>query len=93
MNDAKKLTNNAGVPIADNQNVMTAAPEALHQITIVMSDRGIPATYRHMRGLGVTRSVRSQSASNTSSTPSALAITTTPPGLTVNPRARSCSRS
>ncbi|MFA0070126.1 catalase, partial [Vibrio breoganii] len=26
--------------------------EALHQITIVMSDRGIPATYRHMHGFG-----------------------------------------
>jgi hypothetical protein len=28
------------------------AAEALHQITIVMSDRGIPATYRHMHGFG-----------------------------------------
>ncbi len=27
-------------------------PEALHQITILMSDRGIPATYRHMNGYG-----------------------------------------
>ncbi len=30
----------------------TSLPEALHQITIVMSDRGIPATYRHMHGFG-----------------------------------------
>ena len=27
-------------------------PEALHQVTIVMSDRGIPASYRHMHGFG-----------------------------------------
>ncbi|GAA1023661.1 hypothetical protein GCM10009565_25500 [Amycolatopsis albidoflavus] len=30
----------------------TNLPEALHQITIVMSDRGIPKTYRHMHGFG-----------------------------------------
>ncbi len=28
------------------------APEALHQITILMSDRGQPASYRHMNGYG-----------------------------------------
>lgn len=28
----------------------TRLPEALHQITILMSDRGIPRTYRHMHG-------------------------------------------
>jgi len=28
------------------------SPEALHQITILMSDRGQPATYRHMNGYG-----------------------------------------
>ena len=28
------------------------APEALHQITILMSDRGLPASYRHMNGYG-----------------------------------------
>ncbi|HEY0495924.1 MAG TPA: catalase [Kutzneria sp.] len=27
-------------------------PEALHQVTIVMSDRGIPKSYRHMHGFG-----------------------------------------
>lgn len=27
-------------------------PQAMHQITILMSDRGIPATYRHMDGFG-----------------------------------------
>ncbi|MDY0749035.1 catalase [Paucibacter sp. R3-3] len=30
----------------------TSLPEALHQVTIVMSDRGIPASYRHMHGFG-----------------------------------------
>jgi catalase len=33
-------------------DVWTSLPEALHQVTIVMSDRGIPATYRHMHGFG-----------------------------------------
>lgn len=28
------------------------SPEALHQITILFSDRGIPADYRHMNGYG-----------------------------------------
>ncbi|ELR99081.1 catalase [Gloeocapsa sp. PCC 73106] len=28
------------------------SPEAMHQITILMSDRGIPQTYRHMNGYG-----------------------------------------
>lgn len=28
------------------------APEALHQITILMSDRGLPRSYRHMNGYG-----------------------------------------
>ncbi|HLO42381.1 MAG TPA: catalase [Phycisphaerales bacterium] len=27
-------------------------PEALHQVTILMSDRGIPASYRHLHGFG-----------------------------------------
>jgi catalase len=27
-------------------------PEALHQVTVVMSDRGIPRSYRHMHGFG-----------------------------------------
>jgi catalase len=35
-----------------NWDFWTSLPEALHQITIVMSDRGIPATYRHMHGFG-----------------------------------------
>ena len=27
-------------------------PQSLHQVTILMSDRGIPASYRHMHGFG-----------------------------------------
>ena len=29
------------------------SPEAMHMITLVLSPRGIPATYRHMQGFGV----------------------------------------
>ena len=35
-----------------NWDFWTGLPEALHQITIVMSDRGIPRGYRHMHGFG-----------------------------------------
>ena len=34
----------------NNWDFWTSLPEALHQITIVMSSRGLPATYRHMHG-------------------------------------------
>lgn len=36
----------------NNWDFWTTLPEALHQVTIVMSDRGIPASYRHMHGFG-----------------------------------------
>ena len=36
----------------NNWDFWTSLPEALHQTTIVMSDRGLPATYRHMHGFG-----------------------------------------
>ena len=36
----------------DNWDFWTSLPEALHQVTIVMSDRGIPKDYRHMHGFG-----------------------------------------
>jgi catalase len=36
----------------NNWDFWTSLPEALHQVTIVMSDRGIPTTYRHMHGFG-----------------------------------------
>lgn len=37
---------------SNNWDYWTLLPEALHQVTIVMSDRGIPASYRHMHGFG-----------------------------------------
>ena len=36
----------------NNWDYWTLLPEALHQITILMSDRGNPRTYRHMHGFG-----------------------------------------
>jgi len=36
----------------NNWDFWTMLPEALHQVTIVMSDRGIPHSYRHMHGFG-----------------------------------------
>ena len=36
----------------NNWDFWTNLPEALHQVTIVMSDRGIPDGYRHMHGFG-----------------------------------------
>ncbi|AXB80370.1 catalase [Novosphingobium sp. P6W] len=36
----------------NNWDFWSLLPEALHQVTIVMSDRGIPRSYRHMHGFG-----------------------------------------
>lgn len=36
----------------NNWDFWTLLPESLHQVTIVMSDRGIPKSYRHMHGFG-----------------------------------------
>ena len=36
----------------NNWDFWTSLPEALHQVTITMSDRGIPKSYRHMDGFG-----------------------------------------
>ncbi len=36
----------------NNWDFWTMLPEALHQVTILMSDRGNPRTYRHMNGFG-----------------------------------------
>ncbi len=36
----------------NNWDFWTNLPESLHQVTIVMSDRGLPASYRHMHGFG-----------------------------------------
>lgn len=35
-----------------NWDFWTLLPEALHQITVLMSDRGIPSSYRKMHGFG-----------------------------------------
>ena len=37
---------------SNNWDFWTSLPEALHQVTITMSDRGIPKSYRHMHGFG-----------------------------------------
>lgn len=36
----------------NNWDFWTSLPEALHQVTITMSERGIPASFRHMNGYG-----------------------------------------
>jgi catalase len=36
----------------NNWGFWTGLPEALHQVTITMSERGIPRSYRHMHGFG-----------------------------------------
>ncbi len=36
----------------NNWDFWTLLPEAIHQVTITMSDRGIPYSYRHMNGYG-----------------------------------------
>ncbi|MDR1820872.1 MAG: catalase [Oscillospiraceae bacterium] len=36
----------------NNWDFWSSLPEALHQVTITMSDRGIPLSYRHMHGFG-----------------------------------------
>ncbi len=36
----------------NNWDFWTSLPEAIHQVTITMSDRGIPYSYRHMNGYG-----------------------------------------
>ncbi|MBW2671525.1 MAG: catalase [Deltaproteobacteria bacterium] len=36
----------------NNWDFWTLLPEALHQVTITMSERGIPYSYRHMNGYG-----------------------------------------
>ncbi|MCP4687654.1 MAG: catalase [Desulfobacterales bacterium] len=36
----------------NNWDFWTSLPEALHQVTITMSERGVPYSYRHMNGYG-----------------------------------------
>ena len=53
LNHAIKRDPRTGMRSADNNwDFWTLLPEALHQVTIVMSDRGIPRTFRHMHGFG-----------------------------------------
>ncbi|MBB2198718.1 catalase [Gluconacetobacter sp. 1c LMG 22058] len=53
LNHAIKRDPRTGLRSADNNwDFWTLLPEALHQVTIVMSDRGIPKSYRHMHGFG-----------------------------------------
>lgn len=53
LNHAVKRDPHTGMRSADNNwDYWTLLPEALHQVTIVMSERGIPRSYRHMHGFG-----------------------------------------
>lgn len=53
LNHAVKRDPRTGLRSAtSNWDFWTLLPEALHQVTIVMSDRGIPQSYRHMHGFG-----------------------------------------
>ncbi len=53
LNHAVKRDPRTNLRSADNNwDFWTLLPEALHQITILMSDRGLPKTYRHMHGFG-----------------------------------------
>jgi catalase len=53
LNHAIKRDPRTGLRSANsNWDFWTLLPEALHQVTIVMSDRGIPRTLRHMHGFG-----------------------------------------
>src|SRR5213592_1735432 len=53
LNHAIKRDPRTGLRSADyNWDFWTLLPEALHQVTIVMSDRGIPKSFRNMHGFG-----------------------------------------
>lgn len=53
LNHAVKRDPRTGMRSAQNNwEFWTGLPESLHQVTIVMSDRGIPASFRHMHLFG-----------------------------------------
>jgi len=53
LNHAVKRDPRTGLRSAENNwDFWTLLPEALHQVTILMSERGIPRSYRHMHGFG-----------------------------------------
>lgn len=53
LNHAVKRDPRTGLrSVENNWDYWTSLPEALHQVTIIMSDRGIPRSWRHMHGFG-----------------------------------------
>lgn len=53
LNHAIKRDPRTGLRSADNNwDFWTLLPEALHQVTVVMSERGLPKSFRHMHGFG-----------------------------------------
>jgi catalase len=53
LNHAIKRDPRTGLRNANsNWDFWSSLPEALHQVTVVMSERGIPRTFRHMHGFG-----------------------------------------
>ncbi len=53
LNHAVKRDPHTGMRSADNNwDFWSLLPEALHQVTIIMSERGIPKSFRHMHGFG-----------------------------------------
>jgi len=53
LNHAIKRDPRTGLRNANsNWDFWSMLPEALHQVTVVMSDRGLPRTFRHMHGFG-----------------------------------------
>ncbi|HLQ95872.1 MAG TPA: catalase [Pseudogracilibacillus sp.] len=53
LNHAVKRDPRTNVRSANNKfDFWSSLPEALHQVTIIMSDRGIPKSFRHMHGFG-----------------------------------------
>jgi catalase len=53
LNHAIKRDPRTGLRSAENNwDFWSLLPEALHQVTIVMSERGIPKSFRHMHGFG-----------------------------------------
>jgi catalase len=53
LNHAIKRDPRSGLRSANsNWDFWTMLPEALHQVTVVMSERGLPRSFRHMHGFG-----------------------------------------
>jgi catalase len=53
LNHAIKRDPRTGLRSSENNwDFWTQLPEALHQVTVVMSDRGLPRSFRHMHGFG-----------------------------------------